>query len=210
YIGSLFSIRGPRDTTALLDIERAFNKLEKLAVMRRKRDGAGKPLILVINYCHLIKDDEDGQNLLELIQQRAEAWAASRPPNASPVLNSDDYWVYERLKNHANRLVLVPIGDLPKQHALRALKSYRNTYWGEECSPALLEQIYERVGGRVTFLDRVAKSADMLDACDRIKEREKTWFLNKAWILGSEMDDDVMDQQKWAVSTPHPPRVISL
>jgi hypothetical protein len=36
YIGSLFSIRGPRDTTALLDIERAFNKLEKLAMQRRK------------------------------------------------------------------------------------------------------------------------------------------------------------------------------
>lgn len=30
YIGSLFSVRGPRDTTALLDIERAFNKLEKV------------------------------------------------------------------------------------------------------------------------------------------------------------------------------------
>lgn len=30
---------------------------------------------------------------------------------------------------------------------------------------------------------------------------EKTWFLNQCWILGEEMDDDVMDQQKYAVST---------
>lgn len=27
---------------------------------------------------------------------------------------------------------------------------------------------------------------------------EKTWFLNQCWILGMEMDDDVMDQQKYA------------
>lgn len=31
---------------------------------------------------------------------------------------------------------------------------------------------------------------------------EKTWFLNQCWILGEEMDDDVMDQQKYAVSVP--------
>lgn len=75
YIGSLFSIRGPRDTTALLDIERAFNKLEKVAVTRRR---TGKtPLVLVINSMHLVRDDHDGQDLLEVIQQRAEQWAAS-------------------------------------------------------------------------------------------------------------------------------------
>lgn len=44
-IGALFSIRGPRDASALLDIERAFNKLEKVALTRRVK--RGKPLILV-------------------------------------------------------------------------------------------------------------------------------------------------------------------
>lgn len=44
-IGALFSIRGPRDASALLDIERAFNKLEKVALNRRKK--VGRPLILV-------------------------------------------------------------------------------------------------------------------------------------------------------------------
>ena len=38
-IGSLFSIRGPRDASALLDIERVFNKLEKVALKRRKEVG---------------------------------------------------------------------------------------------------------------------------------------------------------------------------
>jgi hypothetical protein len=63
-----------------------------------------------------------------------------------------------------------------------------------------LEKVYDRVGGRLNFLNRVAKSKDMLRTCERIKEIEKKWLLNQCWILGMEMDDDVMDQQKWAVS----------
>ena len=86
YIGSLFSIKGPRDTTALLDIERAFNKLEKVALRRRK--SVGRPLVIIINSMHLLRDDEDGRDLLELIQQRAEQWAASNL--VTIVLNSDD------------------------------------------------------------------------------------------------------------------------
>lgn len=68
-IGSLFSIRGPRDASALLDIERALNKLEKVALRRREK--VGRPLIVIINSVHLLRDDEDGRDLLELVQQRA-------------------------------------------------------------------------------------------------------------------------------------------
>lgn len=70
YIGGYFSERGPRDTTALLDIERAFNKMEKVALQHRNRHG--KPLVLIVNQLHLIRDDSDGRDLLELLQQRAE------------------------------------------------------------------------------------------------------------------------------------------
>ena len=41
----------------------------------------------------------------------------------------------------------------------------------------------------------------MLVTCDNIIATEKRWFLNQCWILGMEMDDDVMDQQKYAVSS---------
>lgn len=68
-IGSLFSIRGPRDASALLDIERALNKLEKVALRRRAK--IGRPLVLIVNSAHLVRDDDDGRNLIELIQQRA-------------------------------------------------------------------------------------------------------------------------------------------
>lgn len=194
YIGSLFSIRGPRDTTALLDIERAFNKLEKIALKRR--EAVGRPLVLIINSTHLLRDDEDGRDLLELIQQRAEQWAASNL--VTVVFNSDDYWVYERLKQYATRMEVLPVLDLPKDQAIEALKQYRGKYHKEEADPKILKEVYDMVGGRLSFLNRVAKSPDMLKVCQEICQVERTWFLNKCWILGEEMDDDVMDQQKFA------------
>ncbi|KAK3384983.1 hypothetical protein B0H63DRAFT_543142 [Podospora didyma] len=196
YIGAYFSERGPRDTTALLDIERALNKLEKVALRRRTK--IGKPLVLIINQMHLIRDDEDGKDLIDLLQQRAEQWAASGL--VTMVFNSDDYWIYEKLKQLATRLEVLTVVDLPKAQATAALKNYRMRHCGETLSPETLEQIYDRVGGRLNFLNRVAKSKDMLATCDKILEVEKTWFLNQCWILGGEMDDDVMDQQKWAAA----------
>ena len=195
YIGSLFSIKGPREgNTALLDIERAFNKLEKIAL--RRRVTVGRPLVLVINSTHLLRDDEDGRDLLELIQQRAEQWAASNL--VTVVLNSDDYWVYERLKQYSTRMEVLPVLDLPRDQAISALKQFRRRYYDEEPSGKMLEEVYDRVGGRLTFLTQVAKSSDMLHACNKICQVEKTWFLNNCWILGEDMDDDVMDQQKYA------------
>lgn len=196
YIGAYFSERGPRESTALLDIERAMNKLEKVALLHRAKKN--KPLILIINQTHLIRDDDDGKDLLELLQQRAEQWAAANL--VTMIFNTDDYWVYERLKQLATRMEVMSITDLPKQQAITALQKYRQRYFAEEVDKSILEQVYDRIGGRLSFLNRVAKSHDMLATCDRIKEIEKTWFLNQCWILGSEMDDDVMDQQKWAVS----------
>ncbi|RDL33857.1 p-loop containing nucleoside triphosphate hydrolase [Venustampulla echinocandica] len=194
YIGSYFSERGPRDSTALLDIERAFNKLEKIALLRRKT--VGKPLVLIVNAFHLLRDDEDGRDLIELIQQRAEQWAASNL--VTVVFNSDDYWVYERLKVLATRMEVTAIADLPKSQAMSALAKYRQKYFQEAPPSETLAEVYSRVGGRLTFLNRVAKSKDMLRTCDDIIDTERRWFLNQCWILGAEMDDDVMDQQKYA------------
>lgn len=233
YIGALFSVRGPRDTTALLDIERAFNKLEKVALKRREESHSGKgphwqtrlanmlwgtanpsarkkpagqtthhqgPLVLIVNCTHLIRDDEDGRDLLELIQQRAEQWAAANL--ITVVFNSDDYWVYERLKKLATRMEVMPILDLPKDRSISALATYRRKYFPQESldprSIDVLEKVYERVGGRLTYLNRVAKSQHMLETCDEICRAEKTWFLNQCGILGESMDDDIMDQQKFA------------
>lgn len=115
------------------------------------------------------------------------------------VFNSDDYWVYERLKRYATRMETIPVPDLPKQTAMSALKKYRKRYHGEELSTEILTEVYDLVGGRLSFLNRIAKSHDMRQACEDICEAEKSWLLNRCWILGAEMDDDVMDEQKYSV-----------
>lgn len=117
------------------------------------------------------------------------------------VLNSDDYWVYERLKRYAARMEVIPVSDLPKQRAISALKGYRKRYFKEELEYETLEEVYNKVGGRLSYLNRVAKSKDFMKLCNSICEAEKSWFLNKCWILGPEMDDDVMDEQKFSVGT---------
>ena len=83
---------------------------------------------------------------------------------------------------------------------MSALRQYRVRNFKEEPPTKVLEEIFRRVGGRLTFLNRVAKSLDMLETCDHICRTELTWFLNKCWILGKDMDDDVMDQQKYAAA----------
>lgn len=183
YVGSLFSFKGPRDTTALLDIERAFNKMEKIALRRKEK--VGKPLVLIITGAHLIRDDEDGQDLLELIQQRAELWAASNL--VTVVFNSDDYWTTERLMWQATRLRVTPVRDIPKNIATESLRQFRKTSRGEDVPTSVLEQVYSKVGGRLSFLTRAAKSPDMIGTCNTICEKEKRWLLNKCWILGADM-----------------------
>lgn len=168
-IGSLFSIRGPRDAGAILDIERAFNKLEKVAMARREK--VGRPMILIFNSMHLLRDDDVGKDLLELLQQRAEQWAASNL--ATVVFNSDDYWIYERLKQYATRMNVIRILDLNKEKSIAALRNYRNRYRQENPDSSLLEQVYDKIGGRMSYLTRVAKSTDMMKTADDICRMEK-------------------------------------
>lgn len=116
------------------------------------------------------------------------------------MLNSDDYWVFERLKRYSSRMTVIPIRDLPKDKAMSAFQCHRRRYFNQDVPASEFEQVYDLVGGRLSYLNRVARSTDMLAACRSICETEKTWFYNKCGILGSDMDDDVMDQQKYAVS----------
>jgi hypothetical protein len=99
---------------------------------------------------------------------------------------------------------VIPVLDLPKETAMAALRQYRKQYYGEDVPRDILKKVYDQVGGRLSFLNRVAKSEDMMKTCHHICENEKTWFLNRCWILGEEMDDDVMDEQKYSVRWLHP------
>lgn len=196
YIGALFSLRGPRDTTALLDIERAFNKLEQVALRVNKK--TKKPLVLIINNAHLIRDDESGQHLIELLQQKAEALSGSGL--ATIIFNSDDYWVYERLKKLGTRLEVITIKDLTRQESLEVLRRSRRSFFKQELSLAEANHIYNLVGGRPQHLTAVASQKDAITACHNLIDRERTWFLNQCGLLGEEMDDDVMESGKFSTS----------
>lgn len=204
YIGSLFSMRGPRDTTALLDIERAFNKLETLAIERRMLGKSDKPLIMVINNLHLIKENEEGVKLLELLQQKAESLSGSEL--VTIVFNSDDYWVYEKLKRLGTRLELINVRDFDRQETVKVLKFLRGKFWPVSKHPeyklddARCHKIYDLIGGRPQHIGQVARQKDVIKACNEIIDREKTWFLNQCGLLGHDMDDDVMEFGKFATS----------
>lgn len=195
YIGGLFSIRGPRDSTPLLDIERALNKMEKVALKLRK--SRGRPLLLIINNIHLFKDDPDGQSLLEILQQRAEIWSTNEL--VTTVFTSDEHWTLEKLIPHATNMHILNIRDVSRDAVIPALKQYRARFHHEDVSSAILDGVFAKVGGRLIFLNQVARSNDMLATCEQINRKEKAWLLNQCWILGESMDDDVEDQQKFCV-----------
>ncbi|KAI4641352.1 uncharacterized protein J4E78_010415 [Alternaria triticimaculans] len=196
YIGGLFSIRGPRDSSPLLDIERALNQMEKVALSLRKR--RGKPLLMIINNIHLFKDDEAGKHLLEILQQRAEIWAGNEL--VTTVFTSDEFWTLERLTPHATNMHVISVRDVRKNVVTTALKQYRARYHNEDVPQSILDEVFAKVGGRLIFLNQVAKSHDMLETCKQINRREKMWFLNNCWILGDSMDDDVEEQQKYCAA----------
>jgi hypothetical protein len=196
YIGGLFSIRGPRDSSPLLDIERALNQMEKVALRMRKR--RGKPLLMIINNIHLFKDDEAGKHLLEILQQRAEIWAGNEL--VTTVFTSDEFWTLERLTPHATNMHVISVRDVRKNVVTTALKQYRARYHNEDVPRSILDEVFAKVGGRLIFLNQVAKSKDMLETCKQINRREKSWFLNNCWILGDSMDDDVEEQQKYCAA----------
>lgn len=197
YIGGLFSVKGPRDATPLLDIERALNKLEKIALQRRNASHGRRPLVLIISNIHHISNDVDGQRLLDLLQQRAELWAASRL--VTLVFTSDKYRTTEALRLHATRMQLLNVQDVPRDVAVEALRRYRAETRGESMSNSLLDEIYSRVGGRLIFLDQVARSKNMLETAQFICQKEQRWLLSQCWILGRDIDDEAEHQQDYCV-----------
>lgn len=200
YIGGLFSMKGPRDgATPILDIERALNKFEKVALQRRNASHGRRPLVLIISNIHHIPDDVDGQRLLSLLQQRAELWAASGL--VTLVFTSDVYRTMETLRLHATRMQLLNVQDVPRDVAVEALRKYRVETRGESISSSLLDEIYSRVGGRLIFLDQVARSKNMLETAQSICQKEQRWLLSKCWILGQDMDEKAESQQEYSVRT---------
>ncbi|WOO81138.1 uncharacterized protein LOC62_03G004670 [Vanrija pseudolonga] len=212
--GSLFSRADPRNGGPSLDIERAMTKLEKVALKYARKNG--RPLVMAFTNIHLFPNTEEGHAVLRQLQQRAEQWAARVCDIVAAwlmfqgmmtmVFTTDDFWCLDKMKKTANRMRILSVTDLTAAESISALRSLRRHYLGRGCPPAeevriesddVLRRVYELVGGRTSFLARCARASNMIEEAETMIDLEKGWLLSKIGLI-PEMDDDVMDEQKWA------------
>ncbi|KAI0343706.1 hypothetical protein BDW22DRAFT_1328723 [Trametopsis cervina] len=189
----LFQRRDPREGGPALDIERALNKLEKVAL--RYSDKKGRPLVLILNNVHFLKNDDEGQNILLQFQQRAEAWAASGI--LTIVFSSDDFWPFLLMRKTASRMHVISVQDLNAREALSAsVKLRKSAHRSPEKEDAFRTAI-SYVGGRLSYLTKVAKHPDMIGHAEHLLAIEKAWLTSQIGLI-PDHDDDVMDEQKWS------------
>ncbi|TID29913.1 hypothetical protein CANINC_001424 [Pichia inconspicua] len=191
YIGSLFSMKGPRESTPILDIERAFIKLE--TILLKRRYNTDKPLVMVFNNSHLIDT-----SLVELLQQRAESFASSGL--LTMLFISEDYWLFEKMRTLATRMQVINFEDTHLAEATKILKSARMKYFSDKLTDDECERIFNIIGGRPQHLNYIASHSDMLRSARDLIDSEKRWFLNNCTLLGKNMDDDVNDYGKFSTS----------
>jgi hypothetical protein len=59
------------------------------------------------------------------------------------------------------------------------------------------ETVIDLVGGRLSYLKKIAYARDMNAAARRLISHEKGWLLSQIGLI-PDHDDDVMDEQKWS------------
>ncbi|CEL61375.1 hypothetical protein RSOLAG1IB_09978 [Rhizoctonia solani AG-1 IB] len=194
----LFQRRDPREGGPRLDIERAMNKLEKVAIRRARK--TGRPIVLIFNDIHLFNNDDDGRLLLQQLQQRAENWAESGI--GTVVFCSDDFWPYSIMRQIANRMQIFSVKDLEPLEAFKALKKLRQESIGRDEleSDQVLARAAKTSGGRLAHLSRLARSRDINHTIQNLKNNEKSWLLSNFGLI-PDCDDDVEEEAKWASCT---------
>ncbi|KAH8115312.1 hypothetical protein DFH11DRAFT_1588582 [Phellopilus nigrolimitatus] len=196
----LFQRRDPREGGPGLDIERAMNKLEKVALRRSQK--TNRPLVLVLNNVHFFQHTDEGRNMLLQLQQRAESWAESGI--LTMVFSTDDFWPFLVMRKSASRMQTLSIYDLEKREALHAALRLRRSYMHPQQHPhepiedkKTIEDVLSFVGGRLSFISKVTKTKDMVEFAEDMVKREKGWLLSQIGLI-EDHDDDVMDEQKWS------------
>ncbi|KZT05366.1 uncharacterized protein LAESUDRAFT_727003 [Laetiporus sulphureus 93-53] len=189
----LFQRRDPREGGPALDIERAFSKLEKVALRYARR--TGRPLVLVVNNIHFFMHNDDGTNMLLQLQQRAEAWAAAGI--LTMVLTCDDFWPYMTLRKTASRMQIVSVTDLKFKDGLRAFQRLRRRAGRQPVTPEVFEEAMSITGGRLAYMAQISKESDILERSRRMLAVEKAWLQSVIGLI-PDCDDDVMDEQKWS------------
>ncbi|KAF8484096.1 hypothetical protein JB92DRAFT_2762690, partial [Gautieria morchelliformis] len=191
----LFQRRDPREGGPALDIERALNKLEKVALRSSQR--TGRPLVLIMNKVHLFRNDDAGQALLLQLQQRAESWSESGMCYLIFPLTPDDFWPFHILRKTASRMQVISIYDLSLNEAGQAFKRMRYRAGRPPVSDETMKYILSYTGGRMAYLNRVARAQDPISTVENLSRNETGWLLSQIGLI-PDCDDDVMDEQKWS------------
>ncbi|GBE81052.1 hypothetical protein SCP_0307760 [Sparassis crispa] len=192
----LFQRRDPREGGAALDIERAMNKLEKVALRYSRR--TDRPLILILNNVHFFQNQEEGRNILLQLQQRAESWAASGI--LTMVFSTDHSWPLFVMRKNASRLRIVSVSDLECDEAVRELIRTRTSSRSAVESLDIFKEAVSIVGGRLSYLSKISEAQDMLEHSQTLLAVEKAWLQSQIGLI-PDCDDDVMDEQKWSSSS---------
>ncbi|KAI0790575.1 hypothetical protein C8Q75DRAFT_762549 [Abortiporus biennis] len=189
----LFQRRDPREGGPALDIERAMNKLEKVALRYSRR--TGRPLVLIINNVHFFQNNDEGRNILLQMQQRAEAWSASGI--LTFVFSSDDFWPFFAMRKTASRMHVVSVYDLNYKEAHHAALRIRQHARHSVEPLQTYRDAIALIGGRLSYIGKVAKAKDMVAHAEHMLSVEKAWLLSQIGLI-EDCDDDVMDEQKWS------------
>lgn len=108
------------------------------------------------------------------------------------VFSTDDFWPYSVLRKNSSRMKILTVYDLPQEQAVLALKQMRRQFHPDAESPSkgVLEMIYSLVGGRTSFLSKVARAKDMLAEANWMVTSEKEWLMSQIGLI-PDVDDGV-------------------
>ena len=87
--------------------------------------------------------------------------------------------------------------DLSNTDAFTAAVRMRMHAQRPKASHETFREVISLVGGRLTYLSKVTKAADMVRHARQMLAVEKAWLLSRIGLI-PDCDDDVMDEQKWS------------
>ena len=94
---------------------------------------------------------------------------------------------------NASRMHVLSVYDLDGKEALQASVNMRHSSHREKEALEAVREAVSIVGGRLSYLSRVAKARDMLGMANHLKTVEKGWLLSRIGLI-QDCDDDVMDE----------------
>lgn len=180
YLGNLLGLSDLSGMTVYQQVERALHKLEKALIRYSNR--TGRPAVIIMNSAHLLPQDNDGQTILNLFQQRAEKWASAG--TATFVITSNDYWVFDVLRKNSNRMDTLTYTDLTRCQSIEAMRKCRQYYYGQKLAEqeekeGVYDEAYDILGGRISLINSVSRRKHFLKAVHQLVEDDMQWLLSK-------------------------------